>query len=75
MVTQLISQFTVSFSRTVNLGSFNSARVEASITIDVPKGVNGVYDDLKQKVQPELRKLLEETYKYQYTDRQKIGNV
>lgn len=59
----MIKQFTLGFSRTINLGNYESARVEASITKEVneEKIPNYVLDE----TQRELRDLLEETWKKQ----------
>ena len=59
----VITEFRISCSKTINLGQYNSIRVEATLTVAVPEN-----DDLtviKQKAQEELRNLLEETYKAQ----------
>lgn len=67
----MITQFTIGFSRTINLGNFQSARVEASVTVAVGEG------DLETAIpaaQIELRKLLEETYRAQHLDRQKTND-
>jgi hypothetical protein len=59
----MITQFTIGMSRTINLGNFESMRIEASVTIDVQDG-----DDAqvcKDMAQQELRKLLEDTYRAQ----------
>ena len=55
-----IEQFVIGVSRTINLGNFESLRVEASIT------VNPETDSLelaKAQAQTQLRQLLEETYR------------
>ena len=68
----MITQFTVSFSRTVNLGNFESARTEASVTVSVPEDrTEQSLCEMKKMAQVELRKLLEETYRNQYVDRRK----
>ena len=64
----MIREFSVGCSRTINLGNFESLRVEASVTVAVPEGDN--YDILKGKAQVELRTLLEETYKAQMKKQQ-----
>lgn len=69
----MIKEFSISFSRTINLGNFASARVEASVTHIVSEVCD--YETEKNAAQKELRQLLEETYKYQYTDRQKNGTA
>jgi len=57
----MIKQFTVGVSKTVNLGNFNSMRVEASLTIEVPEGDD--YGLLKMKAQEDLTTLLAETWR------------
>ena len=59
----MITQFTIGLSRTINLGNFESMRVEASVTIDLDEREN--FEDCKIGAQRELRKLLEETYRNQ----------
>ena len=58
-----ISQFKIGCSHTVNLGSFNSIRIEAQLTVDVPEGDS--YEVLADKAQTVLRELLENTYRAQ----------
>ncbi len=64
----MVTQFTIGFSRTINLGNFESARVEASVVVSL----EGVEDMGKaaEDAQVELRRLLEETYQAQYKKRQ-----
>lgn len=58
-----IKQFTIGVSRTMNLGNFESLRVEAAITWDLdPNDGNGI-EMAKAKAQTQLRQLLEETYR------------
>lgn len=59
----MITEFRIGCSHTINLGDYNSIRVEASITVEVGEGVNAA--ELKEGAQRELRALLEETYKAQ----------
>ena len=65
----VVSQFTIGFGRTVNLGNFESARVDASITVDVPRDGKCGLEEAMKEAQTALRKLLEETYRCQYADR------
>lgn len=60
----MISQFSVGCSRTINLGNFESLRIEATITIDIPEDSN--IENLRDKAQSELRQLLEDTYRAQH---------
>lgn len=59
----MIKEFHIGCSHTVNLGDFNSIKVEASVTVAIKEGDNLV--DQKGRAQEELRALLEETYKAQ----------
>ena len=64
-----ISQFTVTTSRTINLGNFESLRIEASVATDL----NGE-DDMavaRSEAQKALRQLLEDTYHAQHSDRKR----
>lgn len=64
----MITQFTIGCSRTINLGNFESMRVEASVTLDVTDHYTA---ETKQAAQDELRLLLEQTYRAQRTEKQK----
>jgi hypothetical protein len=59
----VITQFTILTSHTVNLGNFESTRIEASLTVAVSEGED--LESLKGAAQVELRKLLEETFRAQ----------
>lgn len=61
----MLKQFTIAFSRTVNLGNFESARVEASVTHEVPDGAN--LETVREGAQAQLRDLLEQTWRAQKT--------
>lgn len=66
-----ITQFSVGTSRTINLGNFESLRVEASVTLDVH-----LEDDLvamRSEAQKTLRQLLEDTYNAQHAERKKVA--
>lgn len=59
-----ISEIRVGAARTINLGNFESLRIEASVTMAV-----GPHDNLsllKVRAQTELRSILEETYRAQH---------
>lgn len=67
----MIKEFSIGCSRTVNLGNFESLRIEASVTIDCisedPEFSTGRdLASLKEAAQVELRALLEETYRQQF---------
>lgn len=64
----MILQFTVGTSRTINLGNFESLRIEASVTVSVDEG--GDFPQIKAAAQTELRQLMEETYKAQQRKRE-----
>ncbi|HEY2530301.1 MAG TPA: hypothetical protein VGJ20_20585 [Xanthobacteraceae bacterium] len=67
----MITQFSVGTSRTINLGNFESLRVEASITIDVAETDDMV--QLRSQAQQMLRQLLEDTYNAQHAERKKVA--
>jgi hypothetical protein len=58
-----VKEFTVGFGRTINLGNFNSLRIDASVTMEVVSLEE--YEALKVEAQKELRELLEQTFKAQ----------
>jgi len=62
-----LSQFSIGFSRTVNLGNYESCKVEAHVTIDV--GEQDSMMETYDAAQLELRQLLEETWKAQHKPR------
>lgn len=59
----MIKQFSIAAAHTLNLGNYQSFRVEASLTIEVPEGDD--FEVLRDKAQSELRRLLEDTYRSQ----------
>jgi hypothetical protein len=59
----VISEFRIGVSKTINIGNFNSIRVEASLTVTVPETEDLAV--IKRRAQEELRALLEDTYKAQ----------
>ena len=59
----MIKSFSIAAAHTLNLGNYQSFRIEASLEVEVPEGDD--YEVLKDKAQSELRRLLEETYKAQ----------
>lgn len=63
----MIKEFTIGYSRTINLGNYESARVEASVTMTLPADdpYNEKYRQEQDYAQKELRRLLEETWKAQ----------
>ena len=75
----MITEFRIGLSRTINLGNFESVRVESNVTVSVqdpsaplqegggmsPNEFEKYYTALKEAAQKELRALLEETYRAQ----------
>ena len=60
----VVSEFSVGCSKTINLGNFQSLRIEASVTVSL--NPDDDMQDAATAAQTELRALLEETYKAQY---------
>lgn len=59
-----VSELRVGAARTINLGNFESLRIEASVTMNIAEG-----DDVAAvqiKAQAELRQLMEDTYRAQH---------
>ena len=65
-----ITQFTIGTSRTINLGNFESLRIEASITVDVG---DVSYAKAASGAQSDLRQLLEDTYRAQVKKTEKAA--
>ena len=70
----MITEFRIGCARTINLGNYESLRIEASVTMNVPEIANpndraANMDDLKSVAQSELRKLMEQTYREQHKDK------
>ena len=59
----MIKSFSIAAAHTLSLGNYQSFRIEASLTIEVPEGDD--YEVLRDKAQTELRRLLEDTYRSQ----------
>ena len=59
----MIKEFTIGVSHTINLGHYESMKIEASVTMDVQ---NYDFDEdiegRRERAQTELRQLLEQTY-------------
>jgi hypothetical protein len=55
-----IIEFVVGTSRTINLGNYESLKIEASVTVEVHEGSD--WAKLRANAQKELRRLLEDTY-------------
>jgi hypothetical protein len=58
-----VKEFSIGFSRTINLGRYESARVEASVTY-VIEGTS-LTENVLDQAEEELRKLLERTWEKQ----------
>lgn len=65
-----ITEFSVGCSKTINLGNYQSIRIEASVTVAMEPGET--LADVTAAAQSELSKLLEETYKAQYRHAQTL---
>lgn len=68
-MTVMIKEFTIGAAHTINLGHYESMRVEASVTVHVTNEDD--LDQLRNNAQVELRSMLEETYKRQRRERKK----
>lgn len=65
-----VTEFSLGCSKTINLGNYQSIRIEASVTISMDPGET--LADASAAGQEELRRLLEETYKAQYRQAQAL---
>ena len=62
----MIREFVIGVSKTINLGNYQSIRVEASVTMAVdPQESEAGLVVVKELAQQELRQLLEQTYRAQ----------
>jgi len=59
-----VKEFTIGVSKTINLGNFQSYRVEASVVWEVEEPY-GLYEQQVTDAQKKLRDLLETTFKAQ----------
>lgn len=65
-----VTEFSIGCSKTINLGNYQSIRIEASITVQMdPKETLA---DASAAAQDELRQLLEATYQAQYKQAQSL---
>jgi hypothetical protein len=63
----MITELRIGFARTINLGNYESCRVEASVAVSLMEG-----DDIKEakeSAQAELNLLLKETYTAQFKEK------
>lgn len=65
-----VTEFSIGVSKTINLGNFQSLRVESSVTVSMDPGET--LADASAAAQEELRQLLEQTYKAQYKHAQSL---
>lgn len=65
-----ITEFSIGCSKTINLGNYQSIRIEASVTATMDPGES--LADASAAAQQELRQLLEDTYKAQYKQAQSL---
>lgn len=66
----LVTSFMLGCSKTINLGNYQSIRIEASVTVSLD--VNETLADASAAAQDELRQLLEQTYAAQYKHAQSL---
>lgn|SRR5215469_3601025 len=59
-----VKEFHIGCSKTINLGNFNSLRIEASVTVALQPSDS--LTEASAEAQKELKRLLEETYQAQY---------
>ena len=70
----MISEFRVGCARTINLGNYESLRVEASVTVEVAEEdhlSDASWNAVKDAAQQELRRLMEQTYREQHKKAEK----
>lgn len=58
-----ITEIRLAVGRTINLGNYETVRLEAGVTVAVDEGDD--LDAVKAALQPELRNLMEATWKAQ----------
>jgi hypothetical protein len=64
----VLKEFTIGFCRTINLGNFESAKVQASVTFEIGdfgQAQAAHIENVEAHAQRTLRRLLETTYKAQ----------
>lgn len=69
-IVSTITEFSIGASKTINLGNFQSLRIEASVTVAMDPGET--LADASAAAQSELRNLLEQTYREQYKQAQSL---
>ena len=70
-VSEMIKSFKVGCARTINLGNYQSLRIEAMIEIEVEPEASdneNLWTAHKISAQTELRQLMEETYRAQHKE-------
>jgi hypothetical protein len=59
-----ITELTIGYARTINLGHYESAQIKAAVTVAIEPGE--VIADVRATMQSTLRLLLEDTWKAQH---------
>lgn len=62
----------VSAAKTINLGNYNSIRVEADVTAELADGED--LEAVGPRLQAELKRLLEDTYRHQRKEPHQEGS-
>lgn len=65
-----VTEFSIGCSKTVNLGNYQSLKIEASVVVAMD--ANEKLTDVSAAAQDELRQLLEQTYAAQYKHAQSL---
>lgn len=63
----------VGVARTINLGNYNSAKIEASLTAEPDDGEDVA--EVKARLQLELRQMLEDTWRAQIKRTQQVAEA
>jgi hypothetical protein len=61
----MITLFTIGVSHTINLGHYESMKVEASVTVDTSDVEPDAFEEAKRRAQAELHQLIVDTYQAQ----------
>ena len=68
-----VSEFRVGLVRTINLGNYESLKIDVSLTVSPEE--NDDFDHLRQDAQLRLRQLAEDTYRAQHKRAQETQNA
>ena len=60
----MITEITVGYGKTKNLGNFESLRIDVSLSAKIQEGDD--FAAIKKALQVELKQAWQETYNYQY---------